>query len=42
MDLKPVLRKGIVESLKYSSEIKVSEKELKYFYCLQSFQNCIN
>jgi len=31
-DLKPVLRKGIVESLKYSSEIKVSEKELSTIY----------
>lgn len=28
LDLKPVLRKGIIESLKYSSQIEMSEKEL--------------
>ena len=37
LDLKPVLRKGIVESLKYSSEIKVSEKELTTIYNLLGY-----
>ena len=37
IDLKPVLRKGIVESLKYSSEIKISEKELKTIYNLLGY-----
>jgi ATP-dependent Clp protease ATP-binding subunit ClpA len=37
VDLKPVLRKGIVESLKYSSEIKVSEKELSTIYNLLGY-----
>ena len=36
-DLKPVLRKGIVESLKYSSEIKISEKELTTIYNLLGY-----
>jgi ATP-dependent Clp protease ATP-binding subunit ClpA len=36
-DIKPVLRKGIVESLKYSSEIKVSEKELSTIYNLLGY-----
>lgn len=36
-DLKPVLRKGIIQSLKYSSEIKISEKELKIIYTLLGY-----
>jgi ATP-dependent Clp protease ATP-binding subunit ClpA len=36
-DLKPVLRKGIVESLKFSSEIKISEKELTTIYNLLGY-----
>ena len=36
-ELKPVLRKGIVESLKFSSEIKVSEKELGNIYSLLGY-----
>ena len=36
-ELKPVLRRGIVESLKYSSEIKVSESELKTIYNLLGY-----
>jgi ATP-dependent Clp protease ATP-binding subunit ClpA len=37
LELKPVLRKGIVESLKYSSEIKISEKELTTIYNLLGY-----
>ena len=37
VDLKPVLRKGIVESLKYSSEIKISETELSIIYNLLGY-----
>lgn len=36
-DLKPILRKGIVESLKYSSEVKVSDKELSTIYNLLGY-----
>ena len=36
-DLKPILRKGIVESLKYSSEIEVSEEEMSTIYTLLGF-----
>ena len=31
-ELKPLLRKGIVESLKYSSEVSVSDPELSTIY----------
>jgi len=36
-DLKPILRKGVVESLKYSSEIEVSESELSTIYTLLGY-----
>lgn len=36
-DLKPLLRKGIIESLKSSSEIQVSEKELSTIYALLGY-----
>jgi len=36
-DLKPVLRKGIVESLKYSSEVDVTESELSTIYSLLGY-----
>jgi ATP-dependent Clp protease ATP-binding subunit ClpA len=36
-DFKPVLRKGVVESLKYSSEITLTEKELKTVYTLLGY-----
>ncbi len=36
-DLKPILRKGVVESLKYSSEIQVSESELSTIYTLLGY-----
>ena len=36
-DLKPVLRKGIVESLKYSSEVDVSENEMNVIYTLLGY-----
>jgi len=36
-ELKPVLRKGIVESLKFSSEIEVSEKEMGIIYSLLGY-----
>jgi ATP-dependent Clp protease ATP-binding subunit ClpA len=36
-ELKPVLRKGIVESLKFSSEITVSEKEMGIIYSLLGY-----
>ena len=37
IDLKPVLRKGVVESLKYSSELKISDSELKMIYNLLGY-----
>jgi ATP-dependent Clp protease ATP-binding subunit ClpA len=37
VDLKPILRKGIIESLKYSSEISLSEKELSTIYTLLGY-----
>jgi ATP-dependent Clp protease ATP-binding subunit ClpA len=36
-DLKPLLRKGIIESLKSSSEIQVSEKDLSTIYALLGY-----
>jgi ATP-dependent Clp protease ATP-binding subunit ClpA len=36
-DLKPILRKGIVESLKYSSEITVTDSELTTIYNLLGY-----
>ena len=36
-DLKPILRKGLVESLKYSSEIVMSEAELTMIYTLLGY-----
>ena len=36
-ELKPILRKGIVESLKYSSEISVSDEELTTIYNLLGY-----
>jgi len=36
-DLKPVLRKGVVESLKYSSEIVISDSELSIIYNLLGY-----
>lgn len=36
-DLKPLLRKGIIESLKSSSEIQVSEKDLTTIYALLGY-----
>ena len=36
-ELKPVFRKGIVESLKCSSEVKISEKELSMIYSLLGY-----
>lgn len=36
-DLKPVLRKGVVESLKYSSEIIISDTELSIIYNLLGY-----
>jgi ATP-dependent Clp protease ATP-binding subunit ClpA len=36
-ELKPVLRRGIVESLKYSSEVEVSEKEMRTIYTLLGY-----
>jgi len=36
-DLKPVLRKGVVESLKYSSEIVISDAELSIIYNLLGY-----
>ena len=36
-ELKPILRKGVVESLKYSSEIKVSDSELSMIYTLLGY-----
>lgn len=36
-DLKPLLRKGIVQSLKYSSELQVSDDELQMIYDLLGY-----
>ena len=36
-ELKPVLRKGLVESLKYSSQIELSESELTMIYSLLGY-----
>jgi ATP-dependent Clp protease ATP-binding subunit ClpA len=36
-DLKPILRKGIVESLKYSSELAISNYELRTIYDLLGY-----
>lgn len=36
-DLKPLIRKGLVESLKYSSEIEISEEELGKIYSLLGY-----
>jgi ATP-dependent Clp protease ATP-binding subunit ClpA len=36
-DLKPLLRKGIVESLKYSSDLQISETELSTIYTLLGY-----
>jgi len=36
-DLKPILRRGIVESLKYSSEITISDSELSTVYNLLGY-----
>lgn len=36
-DFKPVLRKGIIESLKSSSEIQVTEKDLSIIYALLGY-----
>ena len=36
-DLKPLVRKGLVESLKYSSEIEISEDELTKIYSLLGY-----
>ena len=37
VDLKPVLRKGVIESLKYSSELAISDKELTTIYTLLGY-----
>ena len=37
MNWKPILRKGIVESLKYSSEISVNDSELTTIYNLLGY-----
>ena len=36
-DLKPILRKGIVESLKYSSDLSISDKDLSTIYTLLGY-----
>ena len=36
-ELKPILRKGIVESLKYSSEVSVTDPELTTIYNLLGY-----
>jgi len=36
-DLKPILRRGIVESLKYSSELQISDSELSTIYTLLGY-----
>ena len=37
LELKPVLRKGVIESLKYSSELSISDKELTTIYTLLGY-----
>ena len=37
VELKPVLRKGVIESLKYSSDLAISEKELITIYTLLGY-----
>lgn len=37
VDLKPLLRKGIVESLKYSSDLQISDSELSTIYTLLGY-----
>jgi len=37
VDLKPILRKGIVESLKYSSELQMTDSELSTIYTLLGY-----
>lgn len=37
VDLKPILRKGIIESLKYSSEINMTNKDLSLIYTLLGY-----
>ena len=37
IDLKPILRKGVIESLKYSSDISLSETELSTIYTLLGY-----
>jgi ATP-dependent Clp protease ATP-binding subunit ClpA len=37
VELKPILRKGIIESLKYSSDISLSETELSTIYTLLGY-----
>ena len=37
VDLKPVLRKGVIESLKYSSELSISDTELSTIYTLLGY-----
>jgi ATP-dependent Clp protease ATP-binding subunit ClpA len=36
-DLRPILRKGVVESLKYSSQIQLSDSELSLIYTLLGY-----
>ena len=37
VDPKPLLRKGIVESLKYSSDLQISDEELSTIYTLLGY-----
>ena len=37
VELKPVLRKGVIESLKYSSELAISDSELSTIYTLLGY-----
>jgi len=37
VELKPVLRKGVIESLKYSSDLAISDKELTTIYTLLGY-----
>jgi len=37
VDLKPILRRGIVESLKYSSDLQISDSELSTIYTLLGY-----
>jgi len=37
VDLKPMLRKGIIESLKYTSEVELTDKELSTIYNLLGY-----